>query len=278
MNIRNWKRIALFGAIMGTCFTAGVYAQDTIEQVQAYLRKDFNVVVNGAKVTLANPPLVYKDNSYLPVKELAGYLGANVNWQSDTQTIYINSKINPQQSLDNEDVTYDEITMSNPFSYMYTYLGGEYPMVVIYTEKTYYRLKDVQRMNMDTKGLRKAKEKYTKDLYVSETELSKVWKEQPQMSYTSSGVIVTNEKDERKIKALRDYVESYRNFKIKDEYYNRQPVVIDATPQENRYEYLLSENGHYFRTYLTLLDTDELQNYMVSSSEMEDIEALAETE
>jgi hypothetical protein len=275
MNKRRWGSITLLGALMVTCFAAGVYAQDTIEQVQAYLRKDFNVVVNGTKINLENPPLVYKNSSYLPVKELAGYLGANVNWKGDTNTIFINSRIYPQQPLDNPDITYDEIKLMNTYAYNFTYLGGNYPVLTINSDKTYYRLKDVQRMNIDTNGLRKAKEKYTKDLYVSQTELSKVWgKQQPQMNYMSGGLIVTGEKDAKKLKALNDYVESFRSFVINNIGYYRQPIIMDALPQENEYEYLLSENGHYYRTKIKLTKSDET-NYMVGSSSMEDIEALA---
>jgi hypothetical protein len=279
MNKRSWGRIALFGALMGTCFTAGVYAQDTIEQVQAYLRKDFNVVVNGTKINLENPPLVYKNNSYLPVKELAGYLGANVNWKGDTNTIFINSRIYPQQPLDNQDVTYDEIKLMNTYAYTFTYLGGEYTVLTINSDKTYYRLKDIQRMGIDTNGLRKAREKYTKDLYVSNTELSKAWKQQPQMSFMSSGVAVMGEKDAKKLQALRDYVELFRYFTLNNTTYYRQPVIMDALPQENEYEYLLTQDGHYFRTRITLTpsvvsDTGEI-NYSIGSASMENIEALA---
>ena len=74
---------------MGTCFGAGVYAQDVLQRVDAYLRNDYKVVVNGQAVQLNNPPLIYNNSSYLPVKELGGYLGAVVNWQESTKTIYL---------------------------------------------------------------------------------------------------------------------------------------------------------------------------------------------
>jgi hypothetical protein len=272
MNKRNWKRIALFGAMMSTCFTAGVYAQDTIEQVQAYLRKDFNVVVNGQKVSLANPPMVYNDNSYLPVKELAGYLGGNVNWKSDTKTIYINSRINPQQPLESDDITYDEIKLTNAYAYYVTYLGGEYPVLTTAFDITYYREKDILKMGIDTKGLRKAKEKFTGELYISEQELSKRWKQAPDYSYANRTIVITGEKDSEKLKALTDYADSIKSYTIDNVAYFRKAIIIDALPEVNEYSYLYMENNHFYRSHLKLTKWTEDGDYLVGSSSVEDIE------
>jgi hypothetical protein len=90
----------------------------------------------------------------------------------------------------------------------------------------------------------------------------------------SSGLIVAGEKDAKKLKALSDYVESFRSFVVNNIGHYRQPIIMDALPQENEYEYLMTENGHYYRTQIKLTKFDET-NYIVGSSSMEDIEALA---
>jgi hypothetical protein len=269
---RRWRGIALCGMVMATCFTAGVYAQDAIEQVQAYLRSDYKVIVNGQNVNLANSPLIYNNNSYLPVKELAGYLGAIVNWKADTKTIYINSKINPEQPVASN-ITYDEFNLTYAYAYYMTYLGGEYPMLTTTTDKMYYREKDLLRMGIDTNGLRKAKDNYTEEIYISEDEAKKRWKETPGYSYTSYSIIITGEKDIDKLKALKDYTDSIKPYTSNNVVYFRTSIIIDALPQENEYEYLYTENNHFYRTKLTLTKWTSDGEYLVGSSSTEDIQA-----
>ncbi|MBP1996509.1 stalk domain-containing protein [Paenibacillus eucommiae] len=266
-----WKRIIVLGTIMIFCFTAGVYAQNIIEQVRAYLRTDFNLVVNGDKVVLGNPILIYNDSSYLPLNELAGYLGANVSWKGDTKTIYLNSRINPEQPVQNENVDYDEIKMMSPYASTLTYLGSEYPMLINRTNKIYYRLRDVDRMGIDTNGLRKARELYTQELYVSETELSTRWKEKPKMGYGTPGVVVAGEKDLKKIEVLRSHVEALRNVVVDNKSFYRQPIIIDALPAENEYQYLLMQNNVLFTMHIKLSKQKD-GNYALSSYSMENIE------
>ena len=72
------------------------------------------------------------------------------------------------------------------------------------TDQTYYRLKDLDRMGVSTGGLRKAKEKYSEDIYVSEEELKKSWKETPQISYLiNEPIVITGEQDPVKLKTIR---------------------------------------------------------------------------
>lgn len=265
---------------MGTCFTAGVYAEDVLERVDAYLRKDFNVVVAGQQVKLANPPLIYNNTSYLPVKELGSYLGAAVNWQDSTKTIYINPRINELQPAEGNETNYTEIVFNYPYVQFFDYLGGTYPVLTNMTETAmFYRLADVERMGVKTAGLRKAKEKYSEELYVSEEELKKVWgTQQPQLSYSNYGsVAVIGEKDPVKLKALQEYVEGFRFYVLGNVSYATNPIVIDALPEPNTYRYLLSENGHYFRTTLRLREVSNINNqpsYVVGSSTKEDIQVV----
>jgi hypothetical protein len=277
MSMTKWSKVAILGTLMGTCFTAGVYAQDLIQRVDAYLRNDFNVVVDGHQVQLANPPLIYNNASYLPVKELGTYLGAVVNWKDSTKTIYINSRINPQQPTEGNGANYSEIVFQYPYAQYFDYLGGTYPVLMNMTDQTYYRLSDIERMGVRTDGLRKAKEKYSEELYVSEAELKSVWgKEPPQVSYSNyDPIVITGEKDPIKLKVIKDFVESFRYYEINKVPYSSNPIIVDALPELNTYSYLLTENGHYYRTTLKLTQINGSNNkpdYMVGSSSKEDIE------
>ncbi|OPH47684.1 hypothetical protein BC351_10875 [Paenibacillus ferrarius] len=279
MRMTKWSKVAVIGTIMGTCFTAGVYAQDVLQRVDAYLRSDFKVMVDGKQVSMANPPLIYNNASYLPVKELGGYLGASVNWQDSTKTIYINPRVSTQQPAEGNETNYTEIVLQYPYPQYLDYLGRTYPVLVNMTDQYYYRLKDLDRMGVSTAGLRKAKEKYTEEIYVSEQELKKSWKETPQISYMiNEPIVITGEEDPAKLKALREYVKNFRYYELNQVAYMTNPVIIDALPELNTYSYILSENRHFYRTTLKLTQTNDNNNindkpmYVVGSSSKEDIE------
>ncbi|CAH1204824.1 hypothetical protein PAECIP111891_02620 [Paenibacillus allorhizoplanae] len=274
-----WSKVAIVGTLMGTCFGAGVYAQDVLQRVDAYLRSDYKVVVNGQAVQLANPPLIYNNSSYLPVKELASHLGAVVNWQESTKTIYVVPRVNPNQPAEGNESNYTEIILQYPFAQYMDYQGATYPVLLNNTDQTYYRLSDIERMGIRTDGLRKAKEKFTGQVYVSETELKNVWGNQPpQMSYSRyESFVVSGETDSLKLKALKTYVESYRYFVVDKVSYSWNPVIIDKLPEENTYYYLLNNNGHFFKTTIKLTPftnySNEISDYLVASTSVEDIEA-----
>lgn len=277
MRVNKWTKYAVVGTLMGTCFTAGVYAQDVLERVDAYLRKDFQVVVDGKQVALANPPLIYNNTSYLPVKELGTYLGAIVNWKESNKTIYVNSRKYPEQTTGGTDTQYTEIVLQSPYAQYFTYLGAQYPVLINMTDQGYfYRLKDVKRMGVDVDGLHLAKEKYTGDFYVNEKELKPKWQETPQPAYVPEPVVFTEEEDDLKRKAISDYIEGIRNYEINKVSYSTTPIIIDALPEENTYDFLMSENGHFFRTKLKLTKTIEINSskaYTVGSTSKEDIQA-----
>lgn len=274
-----WSKIAVIGTLMGTCFGAGVFAQDVIQRVDAYVRNDFKVVVDGKAVQLANPPLIYNNTSYLPVKELGGYLGAVVNWQESTKTIFVNPRVSESQGTDSNQSSYNEIVLMYPYAQVMEYRGATSPVLLNMSDQMYYRLVDLDRLGIRTDALRKSKEKYTGQLYVSEAELQTLWgNEPPQVSYSSyESVIVTGEKDSLKLSALKTYVDSYRNFVIDKTSYSWNPVIIDKLPEENTYSYLMNNNGHYYRATIKLTPVmnyaNEPYNYLVASSNMENIEA-----
>ncbi|MBE1447012.1 stalk domain-containing protein [Paenibacillus sp. OAS669] len=266
--MKQWKRVLIMGAVLGGTFTAGVYAEDILQRVEAYLRPDFNIVVDGKPVKLEGPTLVYQDKSYLPLKELGNMLGANILWKSDNKTIYINSRINSEQPTEDKDATYEEFTLRSPASQWVTYLGADYPLLTVYSDKgsgVYYRLSDLKRMGIDTEGLKKNREKLTGVLYVSDAEARKRWRQAPSVSrQNKENYIIANEVNTEKLAKLKEYVKSTANFTIKDYYYSTKPIMIEKIDGEDRYEYLVYQtmsgrgNGfninqsHYFRAILRL--------------------------
>lgn len=188
-----WKRVSVLTLLMGSSFAAGAWASDGIQQVQAYLRSDFKVVVDGQAVTLDNPPLIYNDKSYLPLKKIGELLNADVRWQDSTKTIYVNPRFAGQPETPASADTYPEIVMQQPMAYQATYLGGEYGLLsIIANQSMYFRAEDLARMGIDTRGMQKSREKYTGYLFVTQEDMMSMWKQDPylNMSYepVTSGI------------------------------------------------------------------------------------------
>ncbi|MDQ1913102.1 stalk domain-containing protein [Paenibacillus sp. GD4] len=259
MNVNRRHRVLLMGALLSGAFTAGAYAQEVLQSVQAYLRPDFNVVINGTPVKLERSTLVYEDTSYLPLKEISKLLGANVIWRGDTNTIYINSLLNSEQKPNPNEEIYGEIKLYNPTSVTYRYLGAEYPVMLTnddptggnYSYDLYYRLSDVRRMGIDTSGLKKVRDRITYELFVSEKELAKAWKEQPTQVYSSEGnYVISGEVHTKKLAMIRDHLKSAASLKVNNELtLVQKPIYVekrdDSNDEFDYYNYYFQETTQY---------------------------------
>ena len=246
---RKWKRVALLTLLMGGCFAAGAAASNGIERVEAFLRPDYKVVIDGKAAQLKEPILIYNSSSYIPVRAVSELLGANVNWHDPTSTIYINPRYAGQPEIPDENTVYTPITMEQPNPYVITYLGKDYAVMTITKEgTTYYRVTDLSRMGVDTRSLLKYQETYTGDLYVRQEEADKLWKLTPeiQMAYmaVASGIYDS---------ALKDYLltmanETIPQYSMTDQsIYPRYSRVffVDALDDHPGYFYMYAWNEQY---------------------------------
>jgi hypothetical protein len=249
-------KIFVLGALMISCFTAGVFASDGIKKVEAYLRPDFTIKVDGETVSLDKPPLIYNNSSYMPLRVMGQLIGADVVWQDDTKTIYINKRKSVEIPTDHETGEYNEIKLQNPSGLIVTYLGRDYPLLSnIYDYITYYRVSDLQRMGVDTNGLRKVKEKWTEALYVRKEEAEVAWKEAPVFRYPN-GPLISGEYDPKKIETLRSFspipAGAVQNYPYLENHYGII-IAIEALSQENEYEALsYNYSGQYYKYQLKL--------------------------
>lgn len=171
-----WKQTVLLALLMGGCFAAGAAASNGIERVDAYLRPDYKVVVEGDEVQLENPVLIYNNSSYLPVRALGNLLEATINWDGQTNTIYVDPRFPGQPEIP-VDSDYEEIEMQQPFPYSVTYRSKEYGLLSVGANyNTYYRVEDLALMGIDTSGLSKVRDKYTGFFFVKQEDVTKLVK------------------------------------------------------------------------------------------------------
>lgn len=204
-----WAKALLLTGLMGTCFTAGVWASGGIEKVEAFLRPDFRILLDGKPVELTDKPvLLYNDTSYLPLRKISEMLNADVVWEGKTQSIYINTRFDGQPVDPAPDQgPYAEITVLQPFPYQTEYLGKTYTLVsAIDGPRMYYRVDDLAVMGVDTGGVMKSRDKYTGSLYVSQEEVNKLWKERPAFQMPLAP-LVAGTRDPDLVKALTEIAE-----------------------------------------------------------------------
>ncbi|TDF96567.1 hypothetical protein [Paenibacillus piri] len=268
--MRQWKRVIAMGVLLSGTFTAGVYANDVLQRVEAYLRPDFKIVLNGNPVQLSGPTLIYEGSSYLPLKELGNLMGANIIFKDINKTIYINSRINTEQPAEEKDLTTDQFKFRNPTSMIVKFLGAEYPLLQANAEDlssslVYYRLSDLRRMGIDTSAMKKSKEKLTEELYVTEAELKRFVKQLPTQTYNNTfkdRYVIGGEVNTKKIEAIQGYIKTSMNSQDKDNRdrdrdfrYTSRPIMVDKTENENEYQYLFYQttyfNGTTSNRYIT---------------------------
>lgn len=267
MRRRLWWRTGLFAAGMAVFFVAGVYASDAVKKVEAYLRGDFTIKLNGEPVHFSGPPLIYENRTYLPLAEIGQALHADVVWEGETKTIYVNTRIYDTQPKP-ADSTAGEMVFTYLHAEKSTYLGREYEILINEDRNgiRYYREKDLQRMGIDTNGLSKWQEPWTKALYIRESEAGQVWKMKPVRGYLPSHTaIAISDEDPAIVKLLRDYrltvlldpgaisdpndMYLYSQLELQGVFI----YVFDAVPNEpNQYEGLFQFRGQYYKLVLTL--------------------------
>lgn len=274
MNKRHRTIIAVL--LLSGAFTAGVFANDIIQRVDAYLRPDYSFVLNGEPLALESPALIYNDRTYLPLKELGNLLGANVLWRGDTKTIFINKLINVEQ----EQVLHQDnelIEMKNPSFVKVSYLGGEYPLLTIYNNaavtQKYYRLTDVRRMGIDTDGLKKAKDKLTGFLFVSEAELKTRWAAPPKQVYTTSRYFIGGETHAGKLESLTKYIDGMLTYKIDHLHFTVRPLMMDKIA-ENEYEFLYTERVYSQNMSLNIPEKYYMAKLIIRQGEKEGLFAI----
>ncbi|KIL41209.1 hypothetical protein SD70_09175 [Gordoniibacillus kamchatkensis] len=278
MQRKKWTKAFGLTAAFGFVFASGVYAQDAIQKVEAYLRPDYQIVLNGKPVNLQHSTLIYDGSSYLPLKEIGTLFGATVNWRGETNTIYINSRLSDLQPETSDNVQYPEVTMMGAYGMVLDYLGAKTWVLQMYagSSEKYYRLDDVKRMGVMTDGLSKVRDKYTGWLFVSEKELKKTWKATPKTSYDPSWThpYMSTESDPNKLDAMEKYVKLWSNFQIGNQYYSVSPIVIDPLPDKtDEYRMLASVNGHYYFFELKLTKSSLFEDdYLVSTANTYNLE------
>lgn len=86
------------GLIAVMCFSLGVMASDSVVDITAQINYALKMKVDNVEWNpteddgSAIRPILYNGRTYLPVRALGEKLGISIDWDGDTQTVYIGNK------------------------------------------------------------------------------------------------------------------------------------------------------------------------------------------
>lgn len=277
--MKRWKKAGLLTLLMGGCFAAGAAASNGIEKVEAFLRPDFKVVVNGVVAQLENPVLIYKDTSYLPVKTVGTLIGAKVFWDSQTNSIYVDPRVYGQP-VTTDTSQYRTIKMQQPYGNKVKFRGREYGLLSLMADNDiYYREADLTRMGIDTRGVPKVKEEYTGFLFIKQDEAYKLWENIPEMYASYEPVIsgVYNEEVKEKLLALANSFPTLGQENPDSYPYFPYIFYIDAVENNPNQYYMLGQNSNGdLLAYVTEYAQDRQGNWYRTFFQSKNIQKLHE--
>ena len=113
------KKTGLIVLALLLTFSAGVFAADGGQYIQALIANDINIAFNGEAFEPIDEatgeqyvPIIIDGRTYLPVRPIAEAAGLAVNWDGNTRTIYLGSAgvvdVKPSDVLDahGDELTY----------------------------------------------------------------------------------------------------------------------------------------------------------------------------
>lgn len=80
---------------MAACFYAGVFAEDSLEQIQAYLNYGITIKYNGQPQLMFDAkgtrvyPITYRGTTYVPIRAISNMLNVDVEWDGETNSVLL---------------------------------------------------------------------------------------------------------------------------------------------------------------------------------------------
>lgn len=90
----------IFGLFVGVVLATAtsVYADDGLEKVEAFLRPNLPIILNGQEVKLGSPSVMVDGNIYLKLRDIVTMTGMQIGWDEATQTVELRTTSLPSSS------------------------------------------------------------------------------------------------------------------------------------------------------------------------------------
>lgn len=120
MNMKKRLAIVLTVVALISSFTVGVMSQGLIEKIEAEIRGDFTVVIDGKKQTFRDAngnvvePILYNGTTYLPIRAIGEIMGKTVYWYQDEKRIELVENTGEETLVTDADVIVDAADKTKP--------------------------------------------------------------------------------------------------------------------------------------------------------------------
>ncbi len=116
------KRLAIVLTVVAlvSSFTVGVMSKGLIEKIEAEIRGDFTVVIDGKKQTFRDAngnvvePILYNGTTYLPIRAIGEIMGKTVYWYQDEKRIELVENTGEETLVTDADVIVDAADKTKP--------------------------------------------------------------------------------------------------------------------------------------------------------------------
>ena len=111
-------------------FAGSIYATNVIQPIQADLRADVSIELNGSLLQLKDAagnavyPISYNGTTYLPVRSVAENLNLDVQWIGETKTVKLTQKSNTSSTGNNSTTIQNGKIKGNKNSMIYHMPNG----------------------------------------------------------------------------------------------------------------------------------------------------------
>ncbi len=113
MKMKKKLTLILAGVIAVSSFAVGAMSKSIVEKIEAELRGDFTVYVDGKKQTFRDvegkivDPILYEGTTYLPVRAIGELMGKTVYWYQDEKKIELVEPSGDKSLVTDADVIVD---------------------------------------------------------------------------------------------------------------------------------------------------------------------------
>ena len=113
MKMKKKLAFVLAGVVAISSFAVGAMSKSIVEKIEAELRGDFTVVIDGTKQTFRDAegnvvdPILYDGTTYLPVRAIGEIMGKTVYWYQDEKRIELVEASTDESLVTDADVIVD---------------------------------------------------------------------------------------------------------------------------------------------------------------------------
>lgn len=237
-----YKRIILTALLIIACFSAGVFAADSMKRVTGYILQTYKMTQDGQDVKLKRPPILFNGLPYIEASEFGELTGYKITWNATKKEITLKALPKVMNPSDYKVNVKDKMVYQSVVRYQLMVQEKTYPVLTNeYQRVLYFRLADLIPLGLELKGTEAVQEANTKELFIKFDTLKKVIGDSNSLKFQpyQEAPIVLEIQDQAQREALQKYSPPV----------NGTVLSIRHVPESKQYEYLIEKSSQSYTIY-----------------------------